>query len=191
LHATGITPALGEGPAQAVAAAMACARAAHVPVSFDLNYREALWHGRDPRPLIGPLAQQADLLIGNAVAVRAMLGLEDSDSGLSARLAAQFGCRLVALTRRDLLGPREQRWSARLYDAGTGRQHESRPHEVCVVDRVGGGDSFAAGLIVKLLAGDPPDRALEFAAAAGALKLTISGDFGRASVRDVEAWLRQ
>jgi 2-dehydro-3-deoxygluconokinase len=78
-----------------------------------------------------------------------------------------------------------------LYDAGTARQHESRQYEVCVVDRVGGGDSFAAGLIAKLLAGDPADRALEFAAAAGALKLTIAGDFGRASVRDVEAWLHR
>ncbi|HEX4600385.1 MAG TPA: sugar kinase [Gemmatimonadales bacterium] len=189
IHGTGITPALGDGPAQVLAAAIAHARAARIPVSFDLNYREALWRGRDPRPLITPLVRQADLLIGNAAAATAMLGLEDGDGRLPARLAAQLGCRLVAVTRRELLGPREQRWSAVLYDAATGRQHESRQHEVCVVDRVGGGDSFAAGLVAKLLAGDAPDRALEFAVAAGALKLTLSGDFSRASVRDVDAWL--
>jgi 2-dehydro-3-deoxygluconokinase len=189
VHATGITPALGEGPAQVVATTIAHAHAAGIPVSFDLNYREALWRGRDPRPLITPLVQQADVLIGNAGAASAMLDVEADDGQLPARLATRFGARLVAVTRRELLGPREQRWSAMLYDAATGRQHASRPHQVCVVDRVGGGDSFAAGLIAKLLAGAAPDQALEFAAAAGALKLTLAGDFSRASVGDVEAWL--
>jgi len=80
-HSTGITPALGDGPAAALARAIACARAEHVPVSLDLNYREALWRGRDPRGLVEPLARQADVLIGNREAVRALLGVEAPGGG--------------------------------------------------------------------------------------------------------------
>jgi 2-dehydro-3-deoxygluconokinase len=190
-HATGITPALGDGPRTALTDAIACARARGTRTSFDLNYREVLWRGRDPRPVIEPLVRQVDVVLGNAAAVQAMLGGDSDDASLPARVADRFGARLVALTRRELLGSRRQAWSAVLYDAGNGRLATSRRHELFVVDRVGGGDCFAAGLIAKVLGGAAPGEALEFAVAAGALKLTIPGDFGRASVADVEAWLRQ
>ena len=198
-HASGITPALGDGPAAALAGAIACARARGIPVSFDLNYREALWRDRDPRPLIEPLARQATVLIGNPTAVRAMLAIDADDTSLASpeparelatRLADRCGVARVALTRREILGPRQHGWSAVLYDATTGAFAHSRRHCVEVVDRVGGGDSFAAALIARLVGGDPPAEALEFAVAASALKLTVPGDFSRASVRDVEALLR-
>jgi 2-dehydro-3-deoxygluconokinase len=199
LHVSGITPALGDGPAAALGEALAAARTEHVPVSFDLNYREALWCGRDPRPLIQPLAAQADLLIGNPIAARAMLGIDGDDDALATpgqaretaeRLARRSGAKRVVLTRREILGPREHGWSAFLYDATTGSFAQSRRHRVQVVDRVGGGDSFAAALIAKLLGGDGAQGALEFAVTASALKLTVPGDFSRASVADVEALLR-
>src|SRR4029077_11336991 len=78
-HTSGITPALGDGPAAALAAALSCARAQGIPVSFDLNYREALWRDRDPRPLVAPLVRQATVLIANPTAVRAMLGIDADD----------------------------------------------------------------------------------------------------------------
>jgi len=190
-HSSGITPALGDGPAAALAGAIACARAQGTHISFDLNYREALWRDRDPRPLVEPLVRQAQLLIGNAAALRAMLAIEADDAvDLAERLAGRFGVERVALTRREILGPRQHGWSALLYDTKTGTLAESRRHRVEVVDRVGGGDSFAAALIARLLGGDAPAEALEFAVAASALKLTVPGDFSRASVRDVEALLR-
>jgi 2-dehydro-3-deoxygluconokinase len=200
LHVTGITPALGDGPAAALARAIACARAAggNPRVSLDLNYREALWRGRDPRALIEPLAKQADVLIGNPAAVRAMLGVEaDSDAlatperarRLADGLAERFGCRFVALTRREILDAREHGWSAVLYDTATGSLAQSRRHQVRVVDRVGGGDSFAAGLIAALLLGRAPPEALEFAVATGALKLLSPGDFSRVTTDDVERLL--
>src|SRR3989449_7274962 len=83
----------------------------------------------------------------------------------------------VALTRREIFGARRHGWSAVLYDAESRSFAQSRRHCVEVVDRVGGGDSFAAGLIARLLGGDPPAGALEFAVAASALKLTVPGDF--------------
>src|SRR5437773_10111711 len=190
-HSTGITPALGDGPAASLARALASARAAHVPVSLDLNYREALWRGRDPRGLVEPLARCATVLIGNAEAVRAMLGVEDGTDALASRLAERYGCRVVAITQREILGPREHAWSALLYDAATGSLAHSRRHVVRVVDRVGGGDSFAAGLIAALLGEQEPPAALEFAVAAGALKLAVPGDVGRATAADIERLVHQ
>jgi len=185
-HATGITPALGDGPAAALSRAIASARTAHVPVSFDLNYREALWRGRDPRGLIEPLVRQADVLIGNRDAIRAMLGVEATGDTLAPLLAERYGCRVVAITQREILGAREHAWSATLYDAATDSRASSRRHVVRVVDRVGGGDSFAAGLIAALLGAQTPAAALDFAVAAGALKLAVPGDFGRATTQDVQ-----
>ena len=190
-HATGITPALGDGPAASLARAVACAAAAHVPRSLDLNYREALWRGRDPRGLVEPLARHAQVLIGNREAVRALLGVEASADALGRRLAERYGCRHVAITQREILGPREQAWSAALYDASTREVARSQRHVVQVVDRVGGGDCFAAGLIAALLGEQPPPAALEFAVAAGALKLAVPGDFGRATRDEVERLVRQ
>jgi 2-dehydro-3-deoxygluconokinase len=190
-HATGITPALGDGPATALSRAIACARSGHVSVSLDLNYREALWRGRDPRLLVEPLARQADVLIGNRDAVRASLGIDAESEALGPRLVERYGCRLVAITQRELLGARDHGWSATLYDASTRDVARSQRHVVRVVDRVGGGDSFAAGLIAALLGGQTPADAVEFAVAAGALKLAVPGDFGRASREEVERLVRQ
>ena len=185
-HSTGITPALGPGPRAALAVAIGCARAAQVPVSLDLNYRAALWQGRDPIAVIRPLAEQADLVIGNAEAIQRMLGADADPKKLAAGLGG--GCRFVAVTEREHRGPREQTWSAALYDVRADRLHRSRRHDVTVVDRVGGGDSFTAALIAQLLAGSDGAEALEFAVAASALKLTIPGDFCRVRAADVAAW---
>lgn len=192
LHGSGITPALGEGPRAALAAAIRAARAAGASVSVDLNYRPALWQGRDPRVVIEPLVRDADLLIANRDAVRTMLGVDGSpnDATLAPRLAARYGFRRVALTRREVLSASEHRWSASLYDAKSHSTSASRYHDVRVVDRVGGGDSFAAGLIAALLRGSPGPEAVEFGAAAGALKLGVPGDWSRASPQDVEQLVR-
>ena len=189
-HATGITPALGEGPARALARALRAARETRQAVSLDLNYRAALWQGRDPRPIVEPLAQGADLVIGNAAALGAMLGIVAPDGRLAEQVAMQLGCRYVAVTERESIAARTQRWSAVLYDAAEHRSTASSRHEITVVDRVGGGDCFAAALIARLLGGAPPAEALEFAVCAGALKITRPGDFSRLTVAEVEEWRR-
>jgi 2-dehydro-3-deoxygluconokinase len=199
-HGSGITPALGAGPSTALGAAVAAARAAHIRVSIDLNYRPALWTARDPRPFIRPLVHDIELLIGNTTAVRAMLGIAASDDttatpdgarALAGTMAAQFGARRVALTRRELLSENAHRWSASLYDAQTQSFVHSRTHSVRVVDRVGGGDSFAAALIASILRGYPAQRAVEFAVAASAHKLSVPGDFNRVTTDEVDKMLAQ
>ncbi len=190
-HSTGITPALGEGPARALVAGMLRMRASGQPVSFDLNYRAALWRGRDPRPIIEPLARNADLVIGNAAAVQTMLGIDAADGRLAERVARGLGCRYAAVTQREPVAARTHRWSAVLYDAAEGRCVASTRQEVEVVDRVGGGDCFAAAFIARLIGGAPPAAALEFAVAASTLKVTQPGDFSRLTVADVLEWQRR
>lgn len=201
LHLSGITPALGEGPARAAQDAARAARTAGVKVSVDLNYRPALWTGRDPRPATRALVEGCDLLIGNPGAVHAMLGVgpdagpdAESDAALRASaeaISADLGCRSVALTRREVVSASEHGWSAALFDPPTGTLHRARRWQVQVVDRVGGGDSFAAALIHATLAGRAPADALQFATAASALKLTIPGDFNRVTADEVDALLQR
>ena len=200
LHLSGITPALGEGPARAAQEAAAAARARKVKVSVALNYRPALWTGRDPVPVTRALVRGCDLVIGNPGAVQAMLGLgpgggadAESDGALretAEAIARGLGCHQVALTRREVASASEHGWSAALHDC-TGTLHRSRRWQVRVTDRVGGGDSFAAALIHALLEGRGAAQALEFATAASALKLTIPGDFNRVTADEVDALLNR
>lgn len=198
-HSTGITAALGPGPVATLDAAITAARAQRVPVSIDLNYRPALWNHVDPLGVIAPLIRDIDLLIGNAHSVRAMLEVDINDATLSSptgaedlakRLADQFRCRQVALTRREVCGARENRWSATLYDAKSGDVVSTEPCTVAVVDRIGAGDAFAAALISSLLQKRPLSAALEFAVAASAMKVGIPGDFNRVTVDEVDAYMR-
>jgi len=194
LHLSGITPALGEGPARAAQQAADAARALKVRVSVDLNYRPALWIDCDPRPVTRALVRGADLVVGNPGAVHAMLGAGPGEGGspdtlreTSQALARELEVRAVALTRRTVISASEHGWSAALYDGDT--LHQSRRWQVRVTDRVGGGDSFCAALIHALLRGRPTADALQFATAASALKLTIPGDFNRVTADEVDALL--
>jgi 2-dehydro-3-deoxygluconokinase len=194
LHLSGITPALGEGPALAATQAAAAARSLGVRVSVDLNYRPALWKGRDPKPVMRPLVTGSSVLVGNPGAAAAMLGIGSPGGAESAadlrgsaeRIAEELGIATVALTRREVVSASEHGWSTAMYDRRSATLHTSRRYQVRVVDRVGGGDSFAAALIYALLCGREAREALEFATAASALKLTIPGDFNRVSVEEVE-----
>src|SRR5205807_2237622 len=165
-HVSGITPALGEGPVAALAGAIACARARGTPVSLDLNYREALWRNRNPRPLIEPLARRAGVLIGNTGAVSAMLGLAADDAslatperarGLAEQLSARFEAKRIALTRREILGPREHGWSAVLYDAETRAFGPADPIPLAHIRQIPGVTGVVSALY-DLPVGDPWSR---------------------------------
>jgi 2-dehydro-3-deoxygluconokinase len=161
-HVSGISPALGAGPRDCVRDALAAARAAGITTSLDLNYRPAVWDDRDPYPVIHPLASACDVVIGNPGAVATMLRIEtagippeapDAVRRTAERLCDELGCRLVALTQREALSASEHGWRASLYDAASATMHQSRRYQVRLVDRVGGGDSFVAGLLYAMLAG--------------------------------------
>jgi 2-dehydro-3-deoxygluconokinase len=198
LHLSGISPALGDAPLQCVHHALDAAAAHRIPVSLDLNYRPALWSGRDPRPILQPLAARATLLIANPGAIEVMLGLTTAGTAPEApeaiRTTAEsihrhYGCTRVAITQREVLSASVHGWQAHLWDAATQAMHFGERYQVQLIDRVGGGDAFVAGLLHQLLADAPLDYAVRFATAASALKLTIPGDINRVRAADVELLL--
>lgn len=198
LHVSGVSAALGDGPYAGVRAAVAAARKLGVPVSLDLNYRPALWAGRDPRPLMQPLAQQASLLVANPGAIEVMLGITTEGTWpeppaaveVTARAVhEQFGCARVAVTQREVISASEHGWQAHLFEATADRMWSAPRYRMRLVDRVGGGDSFVAALLHQFQQGASPSDALKFATAASALKLTVAGDVNRISLRDVTQFL--
>jgi 2-dehydro-3-deoxygluconokinase len=198
-HVTGITPALGDKAAACTREALDAAKTAGVRVSVDLNFRKKLWSEKRAQEIMRPLMRQVDLVIANEEDLQSVLGLEvpntDVTSGhlningyklVSERLSKELGPSLVAITLRESLSASDNGWSAVLWDNTRSQFLQSQRYDVRLVDRVGGGDSFAAGLIYGLLTGREPDAALRFAVAASALKQTIPGDFNRVSVAEVD-----
>ena len=198
-HVTGITPALGPEVAQATKDAVEAARAAGARVSLDLNYRRKLWTEREAQAVMRPLAARAHVLVANEEDLQAclayeVLGADVTSGGLdpaayretAVRVARDLGVETVAITLRESRSASRNGWSAVLWDASAASFHESPRYDVTLVDRIGGGDSFAAGLIFGLVTGRPPEEALRFAVAASALKQTIPGDFNRVSVAEVD-----
>lgn len=196
LHLTGISAALGDGPLRSVHAAIDAATALGVPISLDLNFRPALWAGRDPSEIMQALAARASLLIANPGAIEVMLGIRTAGSAPESAdavrktidvLHATFGATRIAITQREVFSASRHAWQACLWESSTGAVSHGGRHTVDVVDRAGGGDAFVAGLLHSLLAGAGAADAVRFATAAGALKLTIPGDMNRARVSDVES----
>jgi 2-dehydro-3-deoxygluconokinase len=200
LHVTGITPALGAKAADATARAMDAARRAGARVSVDLNYRRKLWSEAQAQQTMKPLMRNVNVVVANEEDLQSVLGVEvhgaDVTGGsldrsgyrdAAARVSREFGPELVAVTLRESLSASDNRWSGVLWDAKASRFHESQRYDVRLVDRIGGGDSFAAGLIYSLITGRSPDAALRFAVAASALQQTIPGDFNRMTVAEVDA----
>ncbi|HVK71875.1 MAG TPA: sugar kinase [Kofleriaceae bacterium] len=198
-HTTGITPALGPGPAACTRAALDAARAAGVPVSIDLNYRRKLWSEADAQRVMRRLVDRIDLVIANEEDLQTVLGvrIERADvtrgqlepeayRAAAERVVADHGVRQVAITLRESLSASDNGWSALLYDGPSRTLHRGPRYVLRLVDRIGGGDSFAAGLIFALLDGRAADDALRFAVAASALKQSIPGDFNRVSVAEVQ-----
>jgi len=198
-HVTGITPALSRSAADAALAAVQAARAAGIRVSVDLNYRKKLWnYGARAAEVMGLFADGADVIIANEEDIQLGLGIpvpgtkhgaaEDTASyrALAEALVAKYPkIRTVAITLRESRSADRNGWSACLL--GKDGFRRSRRYELDdIVDRVGGGDSFAAGLICALLDGSNEADALEFAVAASALKHTIPGDWNLVSRAEID-----
>jgi len=197
-HWTGITAALGPGVLAVLAEAIQAARHAGVTISVDLNYRSKLWSPQQAREVMTPLVEQADIVIANEDdaanifgigigAVDAASGDVDIEAyaGIASALVERFGLQLAAITLRQSHSASANGWSACLHDGD--RFYQGQHHEIQVVDRVGAGDAFAAGLIHGCCVGKAPAETLDFAIAASCLKHTIRGDFNIASVGEIEA----
>ncbi|MDR0382275.1 MAG: sugar kinase [Oscillospiraceae bacterium] len=195
-HFTGITPALGPKASELCAAACRAARRHGCTVSCDLNFRKNLWTSAQAEETMGRLMADVDVCVANEEDAERVFGIRAKDSDVTSghltrdgyrqvaeTLAARFGFSLVAITLRGSLSASDNTWSGMVWE--NGRVCFAPEYTVHIVDRVGGGDSFCAGLIHARRAGWPADEALAFAVAASCLKHTIQGDVNRVSVEEV------
>lgn len=196
-HWSGITPALSAGVARLTELALQAAQRHGVTVSVDLNYRKKLWTPEEAQRVMRPLMAYVDVCIGNEEDAALCLGFRPDADVEAGRTDAEgyrdtfrqmvdtFGFKCVASTLRESHSASHNGWKGMVYDGA--RFYVSRHYDIIpITDRVGAGDAFSAGLIHCLAAGQSPDRALEFAVAASALKHTLPGDFNMVSTEEVE-----
>jgi 2-dehydro-3-deoxygluconokinase len=186
-HTTGITPALSDGAAVATADAMRAAKAAGVPVSYDLNYRAKLWSEERARAIQEPLMELVDVLITTEEDTRRVFGITGADyTEVAHHLADRFGFRVVTITLRGDTSVLRNTWTAIAYADGV--DYDDRTYDIEVVDRVGGGDGYASGFLFGWLTGDV-SKAVRYGNAFSAVQQTIPGDLAWITVAEVEAQL--
>ena len=199
-HFTGITPAVSDSAAELTEVALKAAKKAGVTVSVDLNFRKKLWSSEKAKRIMTNLMQYVDVCIGNEEDAEKVLGFKPGNTDVTAgelelngyvdifnQMCDQFKFKYVISSLRESFTATNNNWSDYIMD-GTTREcyHSKKYHVTPIVDRVGGGDSFAAGLICGLCDKKDFKSALEFAVAASALKHTIPGDFNLVTREDVE-----
>lgn len=200
-HWTGITPAVSQGADEACKEAIIEAKRSGVTVSCDLNYRSKLWKWTDePGKVMGEMAAMCDVAVGNEEDAEKVFGITAAGANVSRgqvaaesyqQVCEQLAKRLpnlkfIAITLRGSISASHNTWSGVLW--AKEKFYQAPSYDILpIVDRVGGGDAFAAGLIYGLLTyKDDPQKALNFAAAAGCLKHSIYGDFNLASLDEVK-----
>lgn len=196
-HWTGITPALGGELPEICLAACKAAKAKGITVSCDLNYRKKLWTREKANQVMSVLMPYVDVCIANEEDAKDVFGIvaenTDIDAGklnyagyvtVAEQLSRRFGCKAVAITLRSSISANDNDWAAMLYTGGA--PYFSSSYHIHIVDRVGGGDSFGAGLIYALLTEKEPQDVIQYATAASCLKHSIEHDFNLVQVEEVE-----
>jgi 2-dehydro-3-deoxygluconokinase len=200
-HWTGITPALSEPVAELLQEGLETANKLGIKVSVDLNYRKKLWSEKDAKSCLTAFLPYTDILFANEEDPIRIFGLKPKDSDvekgrlnveeyqeIAEPLIEQFSFEKVAITLRESISASENFWSAVLFDGQ--KMYQGPRHHVRIVDRVGTGDAFAAGLIYSFLKGKTDTDALSFGIAAACLKHSVLGDFSLATVEEVEAFAK-
>ena len=202
-HWTGINPALSGELAEICVVACQKAKEKGITVSCDLNYRGKLWSSENAQDVMKPLMKYVDVCICNEEDAEKVLGIKaegtNVDSGelndagyvrTAEMIHSLYGCKYIATTLRKSYSASRNGWRAMLYDSEALESFFSCEYDIQIVDRVGGGDSFGAGLIYAIGTGMKYQKAIEFATAASCLKQTIEGDFNRICLKDVETLLK-
>jgi len=199
-HWTGITPALSDSVIDTLREGLEIARKRKITVSADLNYRKKLWSEEKAKSVMEEFMPFVDILIGNEEDPTRVFGIKPKETEvakgklnieeyreMAQALVEKFGFKKVAITLRESISASENYWSACLFDGKN--FYQSPRYHVWIIDRVGTGDAFAAGLIYSFLNGKADPEALSFGVAAACLKHSVSGDFTSVSVQEVEQLL--
>ncbi len=200
-HFTGITPAVSDKAALLTEEALKAAKRNGVKVSVDLNFRKKLWSSEKAQKVMSNLMQYVDICIGNEEDAEKVLGFKPENTDVTTgslnldgyksifeQMVEKYNFEYVVSSLRVSNSASDNGWSACIYKRDTKEFYHSREYRITpIVDRVGGGDSFAAGTICGFLDGKDFKEALEFGVAASALKHTIPGDFNLVSRSDVDS----
>lgn len=199
-HWTGITPALGKNSQEIIEKACKVANKKGIKVSCDLNFRKKMWTEKEAQNVMIPIMEYVDVCIANEEDAEKSLGMKAKNTSISKAeldesgyfelaesLKKKFAFDAVAITLRESFSASRNGWSAILVDdMDCKNPYRSKKYDIQIVDRVGGGDAFAGGLIYGLLTKKITKDALEFAVAASCLKQTVPGDFNLVSIEEVE-----
>ncbi len=200
-HFTGITPAIGVKATEVTLAACKAAKAKGITVSCDLNYRKNLWTTEEAGKAMATLMEYVDVCIANEEDAEKVFGISADETDVTSgsinhdgykvvakKLMDKFNFTKVAITLRESITANDNNWAAMLYD---GKEYNfSKKYPVHIVDRVGGGDSFGAGLIYACLNDYTSKDAIEFAVAASCIKHSIEGDFNHATLSEVKTLMK-
>ena len=202
-HWTGINPALSDSLAEICMDACKVAKSKGIIISCDLNYRSNLWSSEKAKSVMENLMPYVDVCIANEEDADKVLGIKstntDVESGklnvdgyrnVAKQICDKYGCKYVAITLRESISASRNGWSAMLFDSSKNEAYYSKKYDIQIVDRVGGGDSFTAGIIYSLITGKTNQDAIEFATASSCLKHTIEGDFNRVTIKEVEMLIK-
>lgn len=195
-HISGITPAISASGKILALESMRAAKQMGLTVSFDSNYRSNLWSIQEARECISELVQYADVYIGGPMDADKMFDINAASEyiidgqytreaylDICHQLTQKFGFKQIAMTMRGSISASDNTWQAMLYSEGCG--YFSQEYRMHIVDRVGGGDSFASGLLYGLIKNLSSQETIEFATAASCLKHSIEGDVNRVTVEEV------
>lgn len=196
-HFSGITPALSDSCFELAKEAVRVAKEMNLTVSLDLNYRKKLWSEKKAQDRMSVIMPYVDFCIGNEEDAQKMLGINvrgvSPERGIISATAYydvfkeiqdKYGCKYIATTLRESYSASRNGWQGLLYDGKN--FYSSKKYEIDIVDRLGGGDAFSAGLIFSILTNKSPQDSVEFATAASALKQTIVGDFNLSTIEEIE-----
>lgn len=197
-HFSGITPALSDNLAEICFTACKTAKEKGIVVSCDLNYRAKLWSQEKAKDVMTKLMPYIDVCFANEEDADKVLGIQASNTSVekgnlnkdgyisvARQICDKFGCKYTAISLRKSYSASYNGWSVMLYDSKSKQAYFSREYDIQVIDRVGAGDSFTAGVIFGLINKMENQSIAEFAGAASCLKHTIEGDYNRISVDEI------
>ncbi|QTQ13595.1 sugar kinase [Treponema parvum] len=199
-HFTGITPAVGGSLPEICLEACKTAKKLGLTISCDLNFRRKLWSAEQAQKTMLLLLPYVDVFISNMSDVCEIFGIlpetcdietailnREGPTSVSRQLVEKFGFGKVALTLRKSISADINDWGGMIYDGEKKEGTFSPRYSITMIDRVGGGDAFSAGIIYSLITGMPVQEGIDFAVASSCLKHTIENDFNLASVDEVKS----
>ena len=185
-HISSISLALGDKLRQTAIEMIKKMKNSGVAISFDVNYRAALWSEQEARELITTILPMVDILFVSEETSRRMMQKQGTLDEIMKSYADEYGCKIVATTRREVVSPTKHNFGSRVYFDG---KFYEEPHykNIEVIDRVGSGDAYVAGVLYGILSNGSIEDAMAYGNALSAIKNTVSGDMSISSIEEVES----